>query len=231
MLYIVIPYRDRQLQLIRYLEHILPLLRSCISDFRIVFIEQGNSKPFNKGLLLNAAIKCLKLGDEDEIIFHDIEILPEHDIVLECYKPKIKANYVLGIYTDKDSMDGVFKINKADFDKINGFPTNYWGWGFEGDTIRERLNMANTTIVVKYSPNTISAAANFIVPEKEASISRDKRLNGERNEAMHRHFCQCSQERKIQIIEKSGLNTTHFTLMRHLYIESNPFVEFITVDI
>jgi len=196
-----------------------------------VIIEQGNLKPFNKGLLLNVAVKYLKLEDNDEIIFQDVDILPKRNIILECYKPRIKTTHVLGIYSHEESMGGIVKINKSTLDRINGFPTNYWGWGSESNTLRERLNMASMKSIIKYSPNTIHGNTNFVIPESPASISRDKRLDGERNEALHRHFSQCNRERKIYTIEKSGLNTTHFMPMRHLYIDNEPFVEFITVDI
>ena len=231
MIYIIIPYRDREQQLMIYLGHTLPLLKTCLDNFRVIVIEQGNSKPFNKGLLINVAVKQLKLNDDDEIIFQDVDILPNRGVILECYKPRINSDYVVGIFSHETSMGGVVKINKKTLDSVNGFPTNYWGWGFESNTFRERLNMAGIRNIIKYSPNTSLGNANFVVAETAASISRDRRLNGERNEALHRYFCQCNRERKIYTIEKSGLNTTHFRPIRHLYLESEPFVEFITVDI
>ena len=231
MLYIVIPYRDREQQLLAYLKQTVQIFKSTFKDFRIIIIEQGNIKPFNKGLLLNVAVKHLEMQDDDEIIFQDVSILPTRNVILECYKPKIKSDCAVGIYSHETSMGGVVKINKRLFDSINGFPTNYWGWGSESNTLRERLNMAGATCIIKYSPNTNISNASFIVPEEPASISREKRLEGERNEALHKFFRQCNRERKIYTIEKSGLTTTHFTPLRHLYLEGEPSIEFITVDI
>ncbi|MHA2082128.1 MAG: galactosyltransferase-related protein [Candidatus Thorarchaeota archaeon] len=231
MLYIIIPYRDREQQLLAYLNQTVPIFKSVFEGFRIIIIEQGNIKPFNKGLLLNVAVKYLEMHDDDEIIFQDVSILPTRNVILECYKPKIKSDCVLGIYSHEASMGGVVKINKKTFDSVNGFPTNYWGWGSESNTFRDRLSMAGVTCTIKYSPNTSIADSLFITSEEPASISREKRLEGERNEALHKFFRQCNRERKIYTIEKSGLTTTHFTPLRHLYLEEEPFVEFITVDI
>ena len=231
MIYIIIPYRDREKQLIKYLDHTLPLVKECLDNFRIIVIEQGNTKPFNRGLLINVAVNYLKIQPDDEIIFQDVNILPRRSALIECYKNKIDDTTVLGIYSRVENLGGIIKMKKSTFESVNGFPTNYWGWGFESNTLKERLNVAGIKTQVNYSPNTSLGNNNFIVLDDTISISRDKRIEGERNETLHKFFCQNNHQKKIYTIERSGLSTTHFKVLRHMCMNKEPFLEFITVDI
>ena len=231
MIYIIIPYRDREKQLIKYLTHTIPLVKECLDDFRIIVIEQCNTKPFNRGLLINVAVNHLKIQPDDEIIFQDVNVLPQRSVIFECYKDKVDNATVLGIYSHAESLGGVIKMRKSTFESINGFPTNYWGWGFESNTLRERLNIAGIKVKVKYSPNTSLGNKNFLILDDVVSISREKRIEGERNETLHKFFCQNNREKKIYTMERSGLSTTHFKVLRHMCMNKESFLEFITVDI
>ena len=102
-------------------------------------MEQCNTKPLNKGLLINTAVLHLNIHHNDYIIFNDVDIVPKRSVVIECYKSEIDPKTVLGICSHEKSMNGVVKMKKSTFESINGYPTNYWGWGFEGETLREKL--------------------------------------------------------------------------------------------
>ena len=231
MIYIIIPYKEKKDQLASYLTSVIPIFKECLEEFRMIIVEQCNTKPLNKGLLLNTAIIHLNLQHDDDIIFHNVEIVPTRSAVLECYKTDVDSKTVLGICSNESGMDGVVKMKKSTFESINGYPTNYWGWGFEGETLRERLNLAGVESIIKYIPNTMLCLANFYIADNAVSVSRKRRLEGQRNETLHKLFCHSNREKKIYTISRSGLNSTHYKVIRHVFMEREPCVELISVDI
>lgn len=40
---------------------------------------------------------------------------------------------------------GIVSFNIADFEKINGFPNNFWGWGGEDDELMKRVGQCKFT--------------------------------------------------------------------------------------
>jgi hypothetical protein len=45
-----------------------------------------------------------------------------------------------------DYFGGVCVFPRKDFEKINGFNNDYWGWGAEDDDLRDRCNLHNIPI-------------------------------------------------------------------------------------
>lgn len=231
MIYIVIPYKERKNQLTNYLKSVISLFKECLSEFRIIIVEQCNTKPLNKGLLINAAIMHLNLQSDDDLIFHSVDIVPKRSVVLECYNAEIPPKAVIGICSNDTGIAGVIKMKKSTFESVNGYPTNYWGWGFEGETLKERLNLAGVESIVKYTPNTRLCEENFNISNDSTSIARNERLEGQRNETLHKLFRDADREKKIYTMGRSGLSTTHYKVIRHLFMDREPRVELITVDI
>jgi len=52
---IIVPYRDREQQLKRFLSHMKEYIKDI--DYEIFIVEQADDKPFNRGKLLNAGYK------------------------------------------------------------------------------------------------------------------------------------------------------------------------------
>ena len=50
---IIVPYRNREEHLSRFVPHINKFLSDKDIDFKIFIVEQGNDKSFNRGWLLN----------------------------------------------------------------------------------------------------------------------------------------------------------------------------------
>lgn len=75
---IITPYRDRPKQLLVFLRHIHPFLRSQQLDYTVVVVEQFGIASFNKGSLMNVGfLESSKLRDFDCFIFADCDLLPE----------------------------------------------------------------------------------------------------------------------------------------------------------
>lgn len=142
---IVIPYRDRMNHLNRFLNNRnIKKLNTTIYVF-----EQAFGKRFNRGALFNAA--CRELADKHErLILHDVDLLPNEKMaeyyyadsdVIHLSLPEISHKYDYHHY-----FGGVLSISVSDYQKINGFPNNFFGWGAEDDALYNRVAGANLKV-------------------------------------------------------------------------------------
>ncbi|XP_061423444.1 beta-1,4-galactosyltransferase 2-like [Lethenteron reissneri] len=99
---------------------------------------------FNRAKLMNIGyVEALKDAPYDCFIFSDVDLVPMDDRNLyRCYdNPRHFSVAVdkLGFQLPYNMIfGGVSGLSKAQFEKINGFPNNYWGWGGEDDDISTR---------------------------------------------------------------------------------------------
>jgi len=92
---IIIPYRDRLVNLELLLRNLHPFLNRQNAYYGIYVVEPIANLTFNKGLSMNAGfIEALKEEDWTCFIFHDVDLLPENDQnVYSCdrFRPKLLA--------------------------------------------------------------------------------------------------------------------------------------------
>nr|XP_056704471.1 beta-1,4-galactosyltransferase 1 [Euleptes europaea] len=142
---IIIPFRNRDEHLRYWLYYLHPILQRQQLDYGIYVINQGGEETFNRAKLLNIGfIEALKEYDYDCFVFSDVDLVPMDDRnTYKCYdQPRH-----LSVSMDKFGFSlpynqyfgGVSALSKEQFEKINGFPNNYWGWGGEDDDIYNRL--------------------------------------------------------------------------------------------
>lgn len=148
---IVVPYRDRESHLEIFIPHMKNILREI--NHRIVVVEQDDDKLFNRAKLLNIGYETLK-NECDYFCFHDVDLLPteaeeanydyvEHPTHLARLLETLK--YLEPPYYE-EYFGGATMFNKEDFEKINGFSNEYWGWGVEDDDLRDRCLKEGLTI-------------------------------------------------------------------------------------
>jgi len=133
---IIVPYRDREQQLKRFLSHMKEYIKDI--DYEIFIVEQADDKPFNRGKLLNVGYKYALDKGCDYFVFHDVDMLPEDVDYSYTDKPLHLATHLQEHdyeTTFFDYFGGVTMFNKEDFELINGFSNEYWGWGFEDDDL------------------------------------------------------------------------------------------------
>lgn len=94
MLAVIVPYRDRQ----DHLRKFLPRMNSYLPSAKIVVVEQCDQKKFNRGKLLN--IGFLKT-DSTHYCMHDVDMLPTN------------VNYT--------ELNGIFQKVKSDIQKVDFF--------------------------------------------------------------------------------------------------------------
>ena len=141
---IIVPYRDREQQLKRFLSHMKDYIKDI--DYEIFIIEQADDKPFNRGKLLNAGYKYALDKGCDYFVFHDVDMLPEDVDYSYSDKPLHLATHLQEHdyeTTFFDYFGGVTMFTKEDFKTINGFSNEYWGWGFEDDDLLIRCLDSN----------------------------------------------------------------------------------------
>uniref|UniRef100_A0A8C1KA85 Beta-1,4-galactosyltransferase n=1 Tax=Cyprinus carpio TaxID=7962 RepID=A0A8C1KA85_CYPCA len=142
---IIIPFRNRGEHLKYWLHYLHPILQRQQLDYGIYVIQQDGEGTFNRAKLLNVGyVEALKEYDYDCFIFSDVDIIPMDD--RNTYMCSSQPRH-LSVSMDKfgfrlpykQYFGGVSAISKGQFQKINGFPNNYWGWGGEDDDIFNRL--------------------------------------------------------------------------------------------
>mmetsp|Transcript_14273 Transcript_14273/g.42576 ORF Transcript_14273/g.42576 Transcript_14273/m.42576 type:complete len:409 (-) Transcript_14273:15-1241(-) len=148
---VVVPYRDlhveqaRAAHLARFVPHMARFLAAHCADYRIVVVEQSNDgRKFNRGQLLNAGALLAKDRGCDSLIFHDVDLLPSDELGpwyralplddRPCHLARVWDRYS----GNPDYFGGVAAWTVGDFDRINGFPNNFWGWGGEDDEMMRR---------------------------------------------------------------------------------------------
>jgi hypothetical protein len=131
---IIIPYRDREEHLKKFVPHMINFLKNKLS-YSILVVEQTNDLPFNRAKLLNIGFDRLKDWC-DYFCFHDIDMLP---ISEECDYSEINGVCKLSYYVSQfnfiprpsDELGGVTLIDKDSFLSVNGYRNDYFGWGLE----------------------------------------------------------------------------------------------------
>lgn len=75
---LIIPYRDREDHLTRFLSNIHRFLQKQYLDYVIVVVEQADSHPFNRAALLNVGyLEMISKEHFDCFAFHDVDLVPE----------------------------------------------------------------------------------------------------------------------------------------------------------
>ena len=148
----IVPYRNREKQLLNFNKIMVPILDKDIGEYQIWYIHQTDKKMFNRGALLNigfliAKEKYPEYYLEITYVFHDIDIWPITSNLINyntingvAYHPYGEKLIELG------GSLGCFCVFKGiDYLRINGHP-NYYGWGSEDVCISRRCKVLGLVI-------------------------------------------------------------------------------------
>lgn len=144
-LYIVVPYRDREEHLSRF----VPYMNIYLSDIphQIVVAEQFDKKPFNRGKLLNIGFDYSRSLQSDPfyVALHDIDMLPidqSYHMPDQPTQLATKAEQFDWKMPYPGYFGGVTLFLSEHFLLVNGYSNEYWGWGAEDDDFRRRCVLA-----------------------------------------------------------------------------------------
>lgn len=144
---LIVPYRNREAHLAQFIPHMRQFLSPTI-PYQLFIIEQTFEKPFNRGKLLNIGFTLAK-GHCDYVCFHDVDMLPTLADYSYVDQPTHLATHVEQFdykMPYAHYFGGVTLFNPHDFELINGYNNDYFGWGLEDDDLRLRCFMHGLTI-------------------------------------------------------------------------------------
>lgn len=135
--------------------------------FDVYLIEQSSDNcKFNIGKLKNIGFqKALESKKKyDFFIFTDADIIPDQDLAPYYFKI-IKGVSCLATkgtryQSSKCFMGSCLGFDKKTYQKINGYPNNFWGWGGEDEAILIRANLNNVKIYIPKKGSIIDLERN-----------------------------------------------------------------------
>ena len=147
---IIIPFREsdkknktRTAQLDKFVKYFSDYLNGY--NYMIYVIQQSDdNRKFNRGALLNIGFRDAEKDGCNIFIFHDVDLLPSEELK-EYYinPPESKPVHIAGVWDrynkNTDYFGGIVVFNEDMFNKINGYPNNFWGWGGEDDELYKRV--------------------------------------------------------------------------------------------
>ena len=166
---LIVPYRARPEILKQFLFHTHYLLQRQQLDYRIYICEQAFNKTFNKGIVMNACFKEILRFQPDTpcFIMHDVDLLliddrnmytcppvPRHlSVAIDKFQFSLPyASLVGGVlgkfhfFSNIQSTSICSAMRREHYLLVNGYSTEYWGWGGEDDDMYERIVSKNLKI-------------------------------------------------------------------------------------
>ena len=152
---VCIPYRDNGDGVRKnHLNILVPHLTKFLNDRNIkhkIFIgHQVDDKLFNRSGTKNAAFLAAKEEGCDYVAFHDVDMLPEDGA--DYSYPKDNPIHIATYLSqwdynlrDVEYFGGVVLFTIEQFEAVNGYHTNYWGWGMEDDDLFWRCHLKGMT--------------------------------------------------------------------------------------
>ena len=156
---IIIPFRDiekekkRTKQLNQLVEYFATYLKD--DEYKIFVVEQTNdARKFNRGQLLNIGFEYAVKEGYNNFIFHDVDLLPSEELK-QYYEniPEDKPVHIAAVWDryggNPKYFGGIVAFNKKMFERINGYPNDFWGWGGEDDEVYKRTKKFYDILKVK----------------------------------------------------------------------------------
>jgi hypothetical protein len=199
---IIVPYRNRRAHLERFVPYIQRYLEGL--TFRVLIVEQNDSKPFNRGKLLNVGFS-LERERCDYVCFHDIDMLP----LEECdYSMPRATTHLAGqveVYDFKmpypEYLGGVVLALKDDFLRVDGFSNLYWGYGEEDDDLWLRFQISGIRVLHRPGkfkslphPRAVSPLSNLLILEKKLLSAKASARNAETKRLVERRLQSLREE-------------------------------------
>lgn len=179
---IIVPHRDRESQLRKFIAHIKKYLEQFPwIEYKIFVVTQEDRKKFNRGKLLNIGFLEAEHRGYLYSIFHDVDLLPIKGSYNYSDEPLQLANKfreAVGGFKrtiQRDYFGGVTLFNMENFRKINGYSNKYRGWGFEDNDLLFRCREQNLPLdPVQYrTPILNKPAVRFNGKDSYVEINND----------------------------------------------------------
>ena len=135
----------------------------------------------------------------------------------------------MGIYTPPgETLGTVIKFTKHIFEKSNGYPNNFWGWGVEDKSLQNRVEYMKIPIV-KYLRRNSPNVSDFITVRNDINDRHKDNLFNNKTSFEYNIFNTLTDSMKLKHINSTGLNTLEYKIISKETINEN--VEIIKVNI
>jgi len=193
---IIIPFRDlekdkKRTQELNTLVNYFANYFDDKNNYKIFVVKQSNdSRKFNRGQLLNIGFKyAMKEGCEN-FIFHDVDLLPSEE--LKKYYLNAPTNepvHIAAVWDrynkNPDYFGGIVAFNKEIFQRINGYPNDFWGWGGEDDELYKRTKQFYN--ILKVDEGSIQDLENLSLQQKLDYLKENNLKFMQKIEALAKH--------------------------------------------
>ena len=136
----------RKKELAGWIENIRLVMRKNLGiPYKIYVIEQADEKEWNRGLLYNAGFQVAGTDDRTYLFINcntDYKI-PEEPLPDEFFYHK---DGFLDLQGYDGGLGSLCAFYFEAYDKCNGFPNNFWGWGGEDIAIKRRIEFSGISI-------------------------------------------------------------------------------------
>ena len=135
---IIVPIRDREENLRTFLYNIHQFLKRQQLYYGIYVVEQNDHAPFNNGRLMNIGfLEAFKQYDYQCFIFHDVDHIPldDRNLYTCAEQPRHLSKHI----ANKNYIGGTTAFTREQFETINGFSNEFWGWGGEDNDVYNRI--------------------------------------------------------------------------------------------
>lgn len=205
----IVPYRNRENHQI-YFKSQMEKILSGQQDYKIYYIHQCDTRPFNRGAMKNIGFLMVKDKYPNSyknitLVFNDVDTTPSDIGIITDYstKPRIVKHF----YGYTFALGGIISITAGDFESINGFP-NYWAWGYEDNMLNQRVVVSGLTLdrSVFYPINDNRITQLKTGPERVVNRGEFQRFMSRVKEGIT-----CIQNIKYNINEETGfVNVSQF---------------------
>lgn len=224
ILTVLIPFRGREENLKVFIPYFHNFMKNYFSNikYKIVVIEQGNKKEFNKGILFNIGY-ILTNKDTDYYALHDVDQLPVSadysyndepcHLCVNCIEQSNDGRF-LNPYREQlyQQKGGCIIINKELYLETNGHSNNYWGWGLIDDDFSYRLYDNNHELLRYNKKINFNGLENNDLGYFVTLNAKTDRYNNDLNYKRNFNYALGVVNKQIDW-RLEGLNTTNFTLI------------------
>ena len=189
--------------------------------------QSNDNNLFNIGKLKNIGFDIANKNNTfDNYLLTDIDMIPDFNL-LKLFDEKIKGPLSCAIngtrYTHPDNFffGGQIYVDKNMFEKVNGYPNNFYGWGREDVAILYRFIYNKYTI---YYPNEKIGVIDIEENEKGTKINIKEKMNLLKNKKEHKAFEKSTED--INSWKKNGLNSLQYKIIEkiEIYPDSTEFI-------
>lgn len=185
---IIIPFREhsnsnvRKNQLKKLIKHLNSFFKKQNVKHSFYVVKQNSySQRFNRGKLLNIGFKIAKKDKCNIFVTHDVDMLPDNSLLkFYLHIPKYPVHIAYPgsstKYEYSKYLGGINIYNSNDYEKINGFPNDFWGWGGEDDALYNRLSKCVDQICCP-KDGSIKELKHFDTSEKKELTNLKKKEN------------------------------------------------------